>query len=155
MEGMSDIQFDVSTSHPEARKFFNQGVAQLHGFWYYEAERSFGKQPAWTPTAPCVLGHALANVNNTQRASALIAQAVQRKANASVANSCTSKRPNTVSASLETIKTKRIKTKDDKAKMIAPKTIKPKTIKPKTRGATHAPRRRSQKPILASWKTSY
>ena len=32
----------TSTSKvPEAQKFFNQGVGQLHGFWYYEAERSF------------------------------------------------------------------------------------------------------------------
>ena len=31
----------VTTSSDEARRFFNQGVSQLHSFWVVEAERSF------------------------------------------------------------------------------------------------------------------
>src|SRR5689334_19737923 len=41
MEGMPDLDFPISTSSSVAQKFFNQGFGQLHGFWYFEAERSF------------------------------------------------------------------------------------------------------------------
>ena len=84
MEGMSNIQFDVSTSHGEAKKFFRQGVAQLHGFWYYEAERSFRQAAALDPNcAMCYWGMALANVNNRKRAEGFIEQAVKRRDGAS------------------------------------------------------------------------
>lgn len=83
MEGMSNIQFDVSTSHGEAKKFFRQGVAQLHGFWYYEAERSFRQAAMLDPNcAMCYWGMALANVNNRKRAEGFIEQAVKRRDNA-------------------------------------------------------------------------
>ena len=83
MEGMGNIQFDVSTSHALAKKFINQGVAQLHGFWYYEAERSF--RQAAKLDSECAMsywGMALANVNNRKRAEAFAAKAVEKKANA-------------------------------------------------------------------------
>lgn len=84
MEGMGNIQFDISTSQPLAKKFFNQGVAQLHGFWYYEAERSFRQAATLDPDcAMCYWGMALANVNNRKRAEGFIAKAVERKSNAS------------------------------------------------------------------------
>src|SRR5207253_9279407 len=41
MPGMPKIHFPVTTKSAEAQKFFEQGIGQLHGFWYYEAERSF------------------------------------------------------------------------------------------------------------------
>src|SRR3954464_12522867 len=41
MEGMPKIEFPISTKNELAQKFFTQGVAQLHGFWYFESERSF------------------------------------------------------------------------------------------------------------------
>src|SRR5260370_21969779 len=41
MKGMAEINFPVTTRSALAQKFFNQGVCQLHGFWYFEAERSF------------------------------------------------------------------------------------------------------------------
>ena len=31
----------VTTTSDAARKFFNQGVSQLHSFWVLESERSF------------------------------------------------------------------------------------------------------------------
>lgn len=84
MEGMSNIEFDVSTSHGEAKKFFRQGVAQLHGFWYYEAERSFRQTAALDPNcAMSYWGMALANVNNRKRAEGFIEQAVKRRDSAS------------------------------------------------------------------------
>src|SRR5262245_3785457 len=41
MPGMGKIRFAVSTANPEAQAFVDQGVAQLHSFFYFEAERSF------------------------------------------------------------------------------------------------------------------
>jgi pimeloyl-ACP methyl ester carboxylesterase len=43
--GLGDINHPVSTSNPEAQKFFNQGMAYLYGFNHEEAVKSF-KQAA-------------------------------------------------------------------------------------------------------------
>ncbi len=84
MEGMSNIEFDVSTSNGDAKKFFRQGVAQLHGFWYYEAERSFRQTASLDPNcAMAYWGMALANVNNRKRAEGFVEQAVKRRDSAS------------------------------------------------------------------------
>ena len=79
MEGMPKVNFPVTTTNALAQKFFNQGVGQLHGFWHFEAERSF-RQVAVLDTN-CVMaqwGMAMANVYNETRASDLIASAVTR-----------------------------------------------------------------------------
>lgn len=84
MEGMGNVSFKVTTKDPEAQKFFNQGIAQLHGFWYFEAERSFRQAAALDPKcAMAYWGMAMANVNNTKRAEKFIAEAVERRAQAS------------------------------------------------------------------------
>ena len=41
MEGMGVTNMPVTTNSEEARKFFNQGVSQMHSFWFLESERSF------------------------------------------------------------------------------------------------------------------
>lgn len=41
MPGVGEVHFPISTTHPEVQAWFDQGVAHLHGFWYYEAERAF------------------------------------------------------------------------------------------------------------------
>ncbi len=41
MKGIGEIDFPVTSSHPEVQGWFNQGMALLHGFWFYEAERAF------------------------------------------------------------------------------------------------------------------
>ena len=41
MEGMGVTNMPVTTKSEEARKFFNQGVSQVHSFWFLESERSF------------------------------------------------------------------------------------------------------------------
>ena len=41
MDGMGKVDFTITTKSKEAQAFFNQGVAQLYGFWFVEAERSF------------------------------------------------------------------------------------------------------------------
>ena len=41
MTGISTASFPATTMSPEAQRYVNQGFALLHGFWYYEAMRSF------------------------------------------------------------------------------------------------------------------
>src|SRR5687768_6713543 len=78
MEGMPDIEFPVSTSSSEAQKFFDQGVGQLHGFWYFEAERSFRQVAALdTNCAMALWGMAMANTSNEKRAKGFIEKAVK------------------------------------------------------------------------------
>ena len=39
--GAEHVDFPITTKNPEVQKWFNQGVALLHSFWDYEAERAF------------------------------------------------------------------------------------------------------------------
>ena len=84
MEGVGEVSFPVTTSKPLAQRFFNQGIAQLHGFWYFEAERSFRQVAKLDPDcAMAYWGMALANVNNEKRARGLLVKASDRKSKAS------------------------------------------------------------------------
>jgi len=76
IEGTGAVHFPVTTSKPEAQKFFDQGVGQLHGFWYFEAERTFRQVLAID--ADCAMaywGLTMANFSNAERASGFIAKA--------------------------------------------------------------------------------
>ena len=78
MEGMPKIQFPITTKIPLAQKFFLQGIGQMHGFWYFEAERSFRQVAALdTNCAMAYWGMALANVNNAKRAREFVERANQ------------------------------------------------------------------------------
>jgi len=84
MAGMGKVNFPITTASPLAQRFFNQGIAQLHGFWYFEAERSFRQASAIDPA--CAMnywGMALANTNNRGRAQKLIEEAKKRRSQAS------------------------------------------------------------------------
>jgi len=41
MEGIGKTPFPISAKNPEVQKWFDQGNALLHSFWFEEAERSF------------------------------------------------------------------------------------------------------------------
>ncbi len=78
--GCGKVSFPITTKKSEAQQFFNQGVGQLHGFWYYEAERSF-RQVA-TLDKDCAMafwGMAMSNVNNEKRAKEFLKKAVALK----------------------------------------------------------------------------
>jgi peroxiredoxin len=76
------IRFAVTTRSPEAQSFIEQGIGQLHGFWYFEAERSFRQAAALDPEcAMAYWGMAMANTENDKRAKSFIAEAVKRKTN--------------------------------------------------------------------------
>ncbi|OYW73084.1 MAG: hypothetical protein B7Z37_22915 [Verrucomicrobia bacterium 12-59-8] len=77
------VNFTISSKKPDAQKFFTQGIGQLHGFWYYEAERSFRQVAAIDPEcAMAYWGMSMANVNNEKRAKAFIKKAIPLKAKA-------------------------------------------------------------------------
>ena len=74
------VTFPITTGNPLVQQFFNQGIGQLHGFWYFEAERSFRQAATLDPDcAMNYFGMALANINNVKRAKGFIAEAVKRK----------------------------------------------------------------------------
>ena len=52
----SNVSFPITTNSAEAQAFFNQGVGQLHGFWYLEAERSFRQVLKPILTTPWPIG---------------------------------------------------------------------------------------------------
>ena len=80
MKGMGSVSFPITTMSADAQKFFEQGVAQLHGFWYYEAERSFRQAAKFDAAAPMPYwGMAMANVNNEKRAGEFMKQAMSRR----------------------------------------------------------------------------
>ena len=73
LPGMGEVSFPVTTANGEAQQWFNQGVGQLHGFWYWEAERSFRTVLALDPA--CLManwGLAMASLDNTDRARAFV-----------------------------------------------------------------------------------
>ena len=74
------VTFPITTKIPLVQQYFNQGVGQLHGFWYFEAERTFRQAAMLDPDcAMNYYGMALANVNNERRAKGFLAEAVKRK----------------------------------------------------------------------------
>ncbi len=81
MPGMGAVHFPISTRNPLAQKFFNQGIGQLHGFFYFESERSFRQAAALDPfCASAYWGMAMANVNNAKRAKEFIKSAEKYQA---------------------------------------------------------------------------
>jgi peroxiredoxin len=84
MGGTGDVHFPVTTAVPEAQTFFNQGIGQLHGFWYFEAERSFRQAAMLDPEcAMAYWGMAYANIENRSRAAKFVAKATEKRGTAS------------------------------------------------------------------------
>jgi peroxiredoxin len=79
MPGMGVSEFPVTTDKPAAQAFIQQGVAQLHTFYYFEAERSFRQAALIDPSCPMAYwGMAMANVNNAKRAKGFLNEALKR-----------------------------------------------------------------------------
>jgi peroxiredoxin len=79
MPGMGSVHWPTTTPSPMAQRFFDQGLAQLHGFWYFEAERSFRQAASIDPE--CAIhywGMARANIENPKRSEGFIQQAMRR-----------------------------------------------------------------------------
>lgn len=84
MDDVGATTFTVTSENEEARRFVAQGVAQLHGFWYFESERSF-RQAAMLDEncAIAYWGMAVANRRNQKRATGFIDKAMEKKSAAS------------------------------------------------------------------------
>ena len=84
MDGVGTVKFDITTENDQARAFFLQGVAQLHGFWYFESERSFRQCAMLDPDcAMAYWGMAMSNRRNVDRAKDFIKEASDRSKKAS------------------------------------------------------------------------
>jgi tetratricopeptide (TPR) repeat protein len=68
MEGYGKVHMPITTKSEEAQKFFDQGLALLHSFWFYEADRSFERAAQLDPEcAMAQWGVAMAAVNEKRR----------------------------------------------------------------------------------------
>ena len=77
--GMGKVHFPVTTTKPDAQKFVDQGVAQLHSFYYFESERSFREAARIDPRcAMAYWGMAMSNINNPKRAKGFLSEARKR-----------------------------------------------------------------------------
>lgn len=84
LSGIGSISFPITTKNPEAQRFFNQGVAQLHGFWHSEAERSFRQVLTLEPNcAMAYWGLSMAHVRDARRATGFIKDAILKASSAS------------------------------------------------------------------------
>ncbi len=80
MEGTGKVHLPVTTKNELAQKFFDQGLGQIHGFWYFEAERSFRQVASLDGDCGMAFwGMAMANINNPKRAADFMKEAVKRK----------------------------------------------------------------------------
>src|SRR5437764_12049296 len=71
-EGAGKVHMPITTRSPEAQAFFDQGLALLHSFWGYEADRSFERAAQLDPEcAMAQWGIAMAAVNEARRDSAI------------------------------------------------------------------------------------
>lgn len=74
------VHFSIQTKNEKAQKFFDQGVGQLHGFWYFESERTFRTVASLDPDcAMAYWGMAMSNTNNDKRAKEFVKKAVELK----------------------------------------------------------------------------
>ena len=82
MGGTGKVHFPVSSKDPLVQKFIEQGIGQLHGFWFVEAERSFRQAARIDPNCGIAYwGMSLANqVLNPVRARQFAVEAAKHKA---------------------------------------------------------------------------
>ncbi len=80
MGNTGNVHFPVSDLDGRLQQFFDQGIGQLHGFWYFEAERTFRQIAAEAPDcAMAYWGMAMANVDNPERAERFAHEAWTRR----------------------------------------------------------------------------
>ena len=84
IEDCGEVDFPVTCALDESRQFFNQGIAQLHTHWYFEAARSFLHVLASEPDcAMAYWGLAMANAHSPKQAAAYMDRAVVHRHKAS------------------------------------------------------------------------
>ncbi len=72
MEGYGRLHMPITAKSEAAQKFFDQGLALLHSFWFYEADRSFERAAQLDPEcAMAQWGIAMSGVNEKRRDEAI------------------------------------------------------------------------------------
>ena len=72
VDGYGKLHMPIATKSEEAQQFFDQGLALLHSFWFYEADRSFERAAQLDPEcAMAQWGIAMAAVNEKRRDEAI------------------------------------------------------------------------------------
>jgi peroxiredoxin len=80
MEGIGSTPFPITSSNPEVQQWFDQGITLLHGFWWFEAERTMRWCIKLDPEcAMAYWGLALANKEDPERSAEFLKEAVKRK----------------------------------------------------------------------------
>ncbi|HTN73841.1 MAG TPA: redoxin domain-containing protein [Pirellulaceae bacterium] len=80
MGNTGKVRFKITTDKPEVQQFFDQGLGQYYGFWYFESERSFRQMVALDHKhAMAYWGLALANFENPGRGRKFMVEAVKYK----------------------------------------------------------------------------
>jgi peroxiredoxin len=81
MPEMGKVRFPVTTKKAEVHAFIDQGVAQLHSFYFFESERSFRQAARIDPDcAMAYWGMAMSNAHNPRRAKGFLKEARKRAA---------------------------------------------------------------------------
>ena len=71
-DGFGRVHMPITTSSAKAQAFFDQGLALLHAFWFYEADSSFAQAARLDPDcAMAQWGIAMAGINDDRRAAAV------------------------------------------------------------------------------------
>lgn len=79
MDGLGVSHFPITTRNPEVQQWFDQGVALLHSFWYYEAERSFRWCLKLEPENAMAYWGLAHSANGKERVEEFAREAVKRK----------------------------------------------------------------------------
>ena len=80
--GIGEAHLPISTKNPEVQLWFDRGVALLHSFWYYEAERAFRWCNKLEPENAMVYWGLAKSAMNSERSQDFLREAVKRKNNA-------------------------------------------------------------------------
>lgn len=71
-DGFGKVHMPITTKSDKAQAFFDQGLALLHSFWFYEADRSFAEAARLDPDcAMAQWGIAMAGINDERRDEAI------------------------------------------------------------------------------------
>jgi len=79
IEGIGSAHFPITTKNPEVQKWFDQGNALIHSFWFYEAERAFRWCLKLEPENAMAWWGMYKAAENPKRAKEMLKEAVKRK----------------------------------------------------------------------------
>ena len=77
--GIGEAHLPISTKNPEVQLWFDRGVALLHSFWYYEAERAFRWCNKLEPENAMVYWGLARSAMDSERAQEFLREAEKRK----------------------------------------------------------------------------